>query len=263
MGLFEGKKGLIFGVANKNSIAWGIAEALHREGAQIGFSYAGEMLKKRVDPLAASIGSTFVEECDVTDDAAIDEVFAKAGDAFGSIDFLVHSIAFAPKEELGGRFINTSRDGFRVAMDISCYSMIALAKRARDIMPNGGAMMTMTYFGAEKVTPNYNVMGVAKAALEASVRYLAWDLGKDQIRVNAVSAGPIKTLAAAGISGFRKSLGYVGQVAPMGSVTQENVGDAAAFLLSDWATGITGEVLYVDGGYNIMGAPDLDAMDEG
>ncbi len=227
----------------------------------LGFSYAGEVLQKRVTPLAESLGSTFVEECDVTDDAAIDAVFAKAAEKFGSIDFMVHSIAFAPKEELGGRFINTSRDGFRMALDISCYSMIALAKRARDLMPDGGSMMTMTYFGAEKVTPNYNVMGVAKAALEASVRYLAWDLGKDNIRVNAISAGPIKTLAASGVSGFRKSLSYVGQVAPMGNVTQDNVGDAATFLLSDWARGITGEVLYVDGGYNIMGAPDLDAVD--
>ncbi|MCB0129771.1 MAG: enoyl-ACP reductase [Caldilineaceae bacterium] len=250
---------MIFGIANKNSIAWGIAQALHEEGAELGFSYAGEMLKKRIDPLAESIGVTFVEECDVTDDAAIDSVFAKAEEHFGTIDFMVHAVAFAPKEELGGRFVNTSREGFRIALDISCYSMIALAKRARTMMPNGGSIVTMTYFGAEKVTPNYNVMGVAKAALEASVRYLAWDLGKDNIRVNAISAGPIKTLAAAGISGFRKSLGYVGQVAPMGNVTQENVGDAGRFLLSDWATGITGEVLYVDGGYNIMGAPDLDA----
>ena len=258
MGIFEGKKGLIFGLANKNSIAWGIAEALHQEGAELGFSYAGEMLKKRVDPLAASVNSSFVEECDVTDDDAIDAVFAKAGQQFGSIDFLVHSVAFAPREELGGRFSDTSRDGFRVALDVSCYSLIAMAKRARTIMPNGGSIMAMTYFGAEKVTPNYNVMGVAKAALEASVRYLAWDLGQDNIRVNAISAGPIKTLAAAGISGFRKSLGYVGSVAPMGNVTKEDVGNSARYLLGDWSKGVTGEVHYVDGGYNIMGAPDLD-----
>ena len=261
MGLYEGKKGLIFGVANKNSIAWGIAEALHSEGAELGFSYAGEILKKRIDPLAESIGSQFVEECDVTDDAAIDELFAKAEKQFGSIDFMVHSIAFAPREELGGRFSDTSREGFRIALDISCYSLVALARRARKIMPDGGSIMTMTYYGAEKVTPNYNVMGVAKAALEATVRYLAWDLGQDQIRVNAISAGPIKTLAASGISGFRKSLNYVGAVAPMGNITQNNVGDAARFLLSDWSTGITGEVLYVDGGYNIMGAPDPSAME--
>ena len=260
MGLFSGKKGLIFGVANKNSIAWGIAQALHAEGAELGFSYAGDILKKRVEPLAASIGAPFVEECDVTDDGAIDTLFAKVAAHFGNIDFLVHSIAFAPSEELGGRFVNTSRNGFRIALDVSCYSLIALAKRAHPLMANGGAMVTMTYFGAEKVTPNYNVMGVAKAALEASVRYLAWDLGKDQIRVNAISAGPVKTLAASGVSGFRKSLHSVGQVAPMGNIDQEDVGQAALFLLSDLSTRITGEVLYVDGGYNIMGAPDPALM---
>ncbi len=256
MGLYEGKRGLIFGIANKNSIAWGIAEALHTEGAQLGFSYAGEILQKRVEPLAESIGVNFVEECDVTDDAAIDSLFEKAATHFGSIDFMVHAVAFAPREELGGRFVNTSRDGFRVALDISCYSLVALAKRARVLMPNGGSIMAMTYYGAEKVTPNYNVMGVAKAALECTVRYLAWDLGKDNIRVNAISAGPIKTLAASGISGFRKSLNYVGSVAPLGNVDQGDVGNAARFLLSDWASKITGEVLYVDGGYNIMGAPE-------
>ena len=260
MGLFSGKKGLVFGVANKNSIAWGISQALHAEGAELGFSYAGEILKKRVEPLAESIGSTFVEECDVTDDAAIDALFEKVAAHFGKLDFLVHSIAFAPSEELGGRFVDTSRNGFRIALDVSCYSLVALAKRARPLMTDGGAMVTMTYFGAEKVTPNYNIMGVAKAALEASVRYLAWDLGKDSIRVNAISAGPIKTLAASGVSGFRKSLSYVGQVAPMGNVDQEDVGQAAVFLLSDHATRITGEVLYVDGGYNIMGAPDPALM---
>jgi enoyl-[acyl-carrier protein] reductase I len=256
MGLFSGKKGLIFGVANKNSIAWGIAQALHDEGATLGFSYAGEILKKRVEPLAESVGSTFVEECDVSDDAAIDAVFGRAAAHFGALDFLVHAIAFAPSDELGGRFSNTSRNGFRVALDISCYSLIALARRARPLMPNGGSILTLTYYGAEKVTPNYNVMGIAKAALEASVRYLAWDLGPERIRVNAISAGPIKTLAASGVSGFRKSLHYVGTVAPLGNVTQENIGDAARFLLGDWSSGITGEILYVDGGYNIMGAPD-------
>jgi len=261
MGLFTGKKGLVFGVANKNSIAWGIAQALHQEGAELGFSYAGEILKKRVDPLAATLNSTFVDECDVTDDAAIDATFGRVASHFGTIDFLVHSIAFAPSEELSGRFSQTSRNGFRIALDISCYSLIALARRARELMPNGGSIVTMTYYGAEKVTPNYNVMGVAKAALESSVRYLAWDLGKDHIRVNAISAGPIKTLAASGVSGFRKSLHYVGQVAPMGNVDQEDVGSAAMFLLSDHAKVITGEVLYVDGGYNIMGAPDPSVMD--
>jgi len=257
----EGKRGLIFGVANKNSIAWGIAQALHAEGADIGFSYAGEILKKRVTPLAQSIGSSFIEECDVTNDQAIDEVFAKAADTFGTIDFLVHSVAFAPRDDLTGRFIDTSRAGFHTAMDISAYSLLALASRARTIMPDGGGIIAMTYFGAEKVTPGYNVMAIAKSALETTVRYLAWDLGKENIRVNAISAGPIKTLAAAGVKSFRKSLNYVGTVAPMGNVTQANVGDASCFLLSDWASGITGEVVHVDGGYNIMGAPDPDVMD--
>lgn len=261
MGLFEGKKGLIFGVANKNSIAWGIAQALHEEGAELGFSYAGEILRKRVEPLAESVNSRFVEECDVTQDEAIDEVFRRAQAHFGSLDFLVHAVAFAPSEDLSARFSDTSRNGFKIALDVSCYSLIALAKRARDVMPNGGSILTLTYFGAEKVTPGYNVMGVAKAALEASVRYLAWDLGPQRIRVNAISAGPIKTLAASGVSGFRKSLHYVGSVAPLGNVTQENIGDAARFLLGDWATSITGEVLYVDGGYNIMGALDPAKMD--
>ncbi len=262
MGLFEGKRGMIFGLANKNSIAWGISQALASEGAELGFSYAGEVLKKRVEPLVASIGSTFVEECDVTDEAAIDALFSKVAAHFGTIDFLVHSIAFAPREELGGRFVNTSREGFRIALDVSCYSLVALAKRAYPLMPNGGAMVAMTYYGAEKVTPNYNVMGVAKAALEATVRYLAWDLGQNQIRVNAISAGPIKTLAASGVSGFRKSLSYVGSVAPMGNVDQDDIGDAARYLLSDWSRKVTGEVLYVDGGFNIMGAPDPSADDK-
>jgi len=256
MGLFSGKKGLIFGVANKDSIAWGISQALHDEGAELGFSYAGEVLKKRVEPLAASVGSTFVREADVTSDEAIDRVFADAAQHFGTIDFMVHAIAFAPREELQGRFSNTSREGFRIALDISCYSLIALARRARLLMPNGGAIVTLTYYGAEKVAPNYNVMGVAKSALESSVRYLAWDLGADRIRVNAISAGPIKTLAASGVGGFRDSLRYVGQTAPLGNVSKEDIGNAARYLLSDWSSGVTGEVLYVDGGYNIMGAPD-------
>ncbi len=260
MALFSGKKGLIFGLANKDSIAWGISKALHDEGAELGFSYAGEILKKRVEPLAESINATFVEECDVTSDEAIDGLFAKAQAHFGTLDFIVHAVAFAPREALSGRFVNTEREQFRIALDISCYSMIAIAKRARLLMPNGGSMVTMTYFGSEKVTPNYNVMGVAKAALEASVRYLAWDLGKDKIRVNAISAGPIKTLAASGIAGFRKSLQMVGAIAPLGNVTQEDVGNSARYLLSDWASGVTGEVVYVDGGYNIMGAIDPETL---
>ena len=254
MGLFDGKKGLIFGVANRHSIAWGIAQAVHAEGATLGFSYAGEILKKRVVPLAESIGSTFVEPCDVTDDAAIEALFAKAADHFGTIDFLVHSIAFAPQEVLGGRFSETSREAFTVTMDISCYSLIALARHARDLMPEGGSILTMTYYGSEKVTSNYNMMGVAKAALEASVRYLADDLGRHNgIRVNAISAGPIKTLASSGIRGFRKGLRLTEQIAPLGNVSQKDVGDAACFLLSDRAAKVTGAILFVDGGLNIIG----------
>lgn len=252
----NGKKGMIFGVANKNSIAWGISQALHAEGAQLAFAYAGEMLEKRVIPLADSVNSPLVVQCDVTSDAEIEKAFAQTKDVFGSIDFLVHSIAFAPKEELTGHFRDTSRSGFKLAMDISCYSLIALAQKASQMMPVGGSIVTMTYFGAEKVTPNYNLMGVAKAGLEASVRYLAWDLGDDKIRVNAISAGPIRTLAASGISGFRKSQEYIGKVAPRGNVTQEDIGDMAQFLLSDKSKGITGEVIHVDGGYSIMGAPN-------
>lgn len=252
----KGKKGMIFGVANKNSIAWGISQALAAEGAQMGFAYAGEMLEKRVRPLAESVNSPLVVPCDVTSDAEIEESFEKAREIFGSIDFLVHSIAFAPKEELMGHFRDTTRSGFKLALDISCYSLIALARKASQMMPDGGSIVTMTYFGAEKVTPNYNLMGVAKAALEASVRYLAWDLGDDKIRVNAISAGPIRTLAASGISGFRKSQAYIGEVAPRGNVTQQDIGDMAQFLLCDKSGGITGEVIHVDGGYSIMGAPN-------
>ena len=261
MGLYEGKKGLIFGVANKDSIAWGIAKALHEEGATLGFSYAGEILKKRVEPLAESLGVTFVEECDLTDDAAIDDLFAKVDNKFDNLDFVVHSVAFAPKQDLTCRFVATTRQGFGIALDVSCYTLIAVANRAASRMSNGGSIVAMTYYGAEKVTPGYNVMGVAKAALEATVRYLAWDLGNEKIRVNAISAGPIRTLAASGVSGIRKSITYVGEVAPMGNVTQDNIGDAARFLLSDWSSGVTGEVLYVDGGYNIMGAPDPSTME--
>ncbi len=260
MNTMQDKKGLIFGVANKNSIAWGIAQALHAQGAELGFTYAGEILAKRVRPLASSINSQFVEECDVTDDEAIARVFAQVQEVYGSLDFLVHSIAFAAREDLGGHFRDTSRAGFQQTLDISCYSLIALVRHASELMTEGGSIITMTYFGAEKVTPNYNVMGVAKAALEASVRYLAWDLGKDRIRVNAISAGPIKTLAASGIDGFRKSREYIGRVAPGGYISQTDIGHMAQFLLSDMASGITGEVIHVDGGYNIMGAPDEDII---
>jgi enoyl-[acyl-carrier protein] reductase I len=205
MGLMSGKKALIFGVANERSIAWGITKAFHKEGASIGLSYAGEALKDRVTPLAGQVGCDFIEPCDVGKDDQLDALFAKAKSKFGTIDVLVHAIAFAKKEDLEGLFVTTSRDGFRTALEVSAYSLVALAQRARGLMPNGGSILTLTYYGAEKVIPHYNVMGVAKAALEASVRYLAYDLGKQKIRVNGISAGPIKTLAAAGVGGFRST----------------------------------------------------------
>jgi enoyl-[acyl-carrier protein] reductase I len=257
MKLLEGKKALIFGIANKNSIAWGIAQTFHEHGAELGFSYAIPQLEKRVIPLAEELGVNFVEMCDVTKDEDIEEVFQKIGRHYGEIDILVHSIAFAPQEELSGRFVNTSRSGFATAMDISAYSLVALAREGAKLMPNGGSIITMTYYGAEKVVPHYNVMGVAKAALEANVRYLAADLGPDGIRVNAISAGPIKTLAAAGVAGFRKMLHYVEERAPLRrNVDQEEVGRTALWLCSDLGSGVTGEVVYVDSGYHILGMPE-------
>ncbi len=257
MKLLEGKKALIFGIANKNSIAWGIAQALHEHGAEIGFSYGIPQLEKRVTPLAEQLGITFVEKCDVTQDKELDEVFAKAAARFGTLDILVHSVAYAKQDDLTGRFVNTSRDGFALALDISAYSLVAMAQRAAPLMPAGGSIITMTYYGAEKAVPHYNVMGVAKAALEASVRYLAADLGPNGIRVNAISAGPIKTLAAAGISGFRKMLTYVGERAPLRrNVDQDEVGRTALWLGSDLSSGVTGEVIYVDAGYHILGMPE-------
>ncbi len=257
MGLLTGKKALIFGVANKNSIAWAITQAFHREGAEIGLSYGIPQLEKRVMPLAAEIGCTFVEKCDVTVDAEIDAVFARAAEHFGGLDILVHAVAYAPSSELEGRFYDTTREGFRIAMDISAYSFIALAQRARPLMRDGGNLLTLTYYGAEKVVPHYNVMGVAKAALEASTRYLAADLGPENIRVNAISAGPIKTLAAAGIAGFRKMLGYVGERAPLRrNIDQDEVAKTALWLCSDLGSGVTGEVVYVDAGYHILGMPE-------
>lgn len=254
MKILEGKKALIFGVANKRSIAWGIARAFHEHGAEVGISYGIPQLEKRARPLAESIGATFIERCDVTKEEDIEAVFAKAKAHFGSIDILVHSIAYAPREELEGRFVDTSRSGFSTALDISAYSLVALARGAMPLMSPGGSILTMSYFGAEKVVPHYNVMGVAKAALEASVRYLASDLGPDGLRVNAISAGPIKTLAAAGVSGFRKMLTYVEERAPMRrNVDQMDVGKTAVWLASDLASGVTGEVVYVDNGYNILG----------
>lgn len=255
MGLIEGKKGVVFGVANEKSIAWAIAKALKAEGAELAFTYAGEIMEKRVRPLAESMGSKLILPCDVTDDAQIDSVFDAIKKDWGGLDMLVHSVAFANKEELKGEFVDTSREGFRVALDVSAYSLVALAKRALPLMENrDGSIMTMTYYGAEKVVKNYNVMGVAKAALEASVRYLAADLGGKGVRVNAVSAGPIKTLAAMGISGFKEILNMVETKAPLRrNVTQEDVAKTALYLLSDLSSGVTGETVYVDSGYNVMG----------
>ncbi len=257
MKLLEGKKALVFGLANKYSIAWGITRALHEHGAEIGLSYGIPQLEKRVRPLAEELGVSFIEKCDVTQDEEIEQVFARAADHFGEIDILVHSIAFAPAEELTGRFVNTSREGYRLAMDISVYSLVALTRAAVPLMPNGGSVLTMSYYGAEKVVPHYNVMGVAKSALESSVRYLAADLGPMNIRVNAISAGAIKTLSASGIAGFRKMLRYTDERAPLRrNVDQMEVGNAALWLCSDLSSGVTGEIVHVDAGYNILGMPE-------
>ena len=257
MKLLEGKKALIFGLANKRSIAYGISKAFSEHGAELGFSYGIPQLERRVMPLAKELDVDFVEMCDVSKDEDIDLVFEKAADHFGSIDILVHSIAFADQKELTGRFVNTSREGFNMALDISAYSLVALTQRAQKVMPNGGSILTMTYYGSEKAVPHYNVMGVAKAALEANVRYLAADLGPEGIRVNAISAGPIKTLAAAGIAGFRKMLHYVEERAPLRrNVDQDEVGKTALWLCSDLASGVTGEIVYVDAGYNILCMPE-------
>ncbi len=254
MKLLEGKKALIFGVANKYSIAWGIAQAFHAHGATIGLSYGIPQLEKRVRPLADEIRVEFVEKCDVTVENEITAVFAKAAEAFGTLDILVHAVAFAPSTELEGRFVDTTREGFGLALDISVYSMVALTRAALPLMPDGGSVLTLSYYGAEKVVPHYNVMGVAKAALEASTRYLAADLGPQGVRVNAISAGPIKTLSAGGIAGFRKMLNYAGERAPLRrNVTQEEVGNTALWLCSDLAAAVTGEIVHVDAGYNILG----------
>lgn len=254
MGLLDGKTALVFGVANNRSIAWGITEALLREGATVGLSYATEALEKRVFPLAQGAGIDFVEKCDVTSDEQIAATFERARSHFGTLDILVHAIAFAPGDELGGRFRDITRDGFKLALDISAYSLIPLAKHAAEMMPNGGSIMALSYYAAEKVMPRYNVMAIAKAALENIVRYLAADLGPQGIRVNALSPGPIKTLAAAGVPGFRTMLSYSEKVAPLRDlVSQEDVGNVAAFLASDWGKQITGETIYIDGGYHILG----------
>ncbi|MEO6395354.1 MAG: SDR family oxidoreductase [Devosia sp.] len=261
-GLMAGKRGLIMGVANNRSIAWGIARALRSEGAELAFSYQGEALKKRVDPLAAEAGSDFVVECDVTNDAAMDETFRQIAERWGKLDFLVHAIGFSNKEELEGRYIETSANNFALTMNISVYSFTAVAKRAEALMQDGGALLTLTYYGAQRYIPNYNVMGVAKAALEASVRYLAVDLGKGNIRVNAISAGAIKTLAASGISGLRDMLHYQEANSAMRrNVDIDDVGKAALYLLSPLSSGVTGEIHYVDAGFSIVGMQLLNEPD--
>jgi len=255
MSLLEGKTALVFGVANDHSIAWGIARAMHAQGARMAFSYAGEALERRVRPLANSVGATFVRPCDVAKDNEIDDLFRAAASDLGRVDILVHAIAFANREELLGAYYQTSREGFRLAMDISVYSFTALARSCLPLMPAGGSMITLTYYGGQKVSPNYNVMGVAKAALEASTRYLAADLGPKGIRVNAISAGPVRTLAAAGVTGFKRLYREFASVAPLRrNVTIDDIGSAAVWLASDMAAAVTGEVLFVDSGYNILGA---------
>jgi enoyl-[acyl-carrier protein] reductase I len=255
MGFLSGKRALIVGVASDRSIAWGIAQAMHREGAELAFTYVNEKFKDRVQPLAESLGSSLVVPLDVTNDAEIDAAFAAVKQAWGSLDILVHAVAFAPREALAGGFTeSTSRDAFKVAHDVSSYSLTALARAAQPLMTGGGAILTLSYLGAVRSIPSYNVMGLAKASLEANVRFLAADLGPRNIRVNGISAGPIKTLAAAGIAGFRKMLSRVAEVAPLRrNVTLEDVGNAAAFLCSDLANGITGEITYVDAGFSTVG----------
>ena len=253
-GLMTGKRGLVMGVANNRSIGWGIARALAGQGAELAFSYQGEALKKRVEPLAAEAGSNFLVECDVTNDAAMDETFRQIKARWGHLDFLVHAIGFSDKNELDGRYIDTSAGNFAMTMNISVYSFTAVAKRAEPLMSAGGSLLTLTYYGAQRYIPNYNVMGVAKAALEASVRYLAHDLGPQGIRVNAISAGAIKTLAASGISGLRTMLHFQEKASPLKrNVSTEEVGNAGLYLLSDLGTGVTGQVQYVDAGFSAVG----------
>jgi len=260
--LLSGKRGLIMGLANDKSIAWGIAKACADAGAELAFSYQGDALKKRVEPLAQSVGSDTVLPCDVGDEESIDGLFDALKDKWGSIDFVVHAIGFSDKSELRGRYVDTSRGNFAMSMDISVYSFTAVVQRAEKMMNEGGSCLTLTYYGAERVMPHYNVMGVAKAALEASVRYLAEDLGKDGIRVNAISAGPIKTLAASGIGDFRYILKWNEYNSPLRrTVTIEDVGKSALYLLSDLGSGTTGEVLHVDSGYHVVGMKAVDAPD--
>ncbi|CAN5353393.1 enoyl-ACP reductase FabI [soil metagenome] len=257
-----GKRGLIMGLANNRSIAWGIAQACHNAGAELAFSYQGDQLRKRVEPLAAEIGGKVVGHCDVTDPASIDAIFAEVGRIWGNLDFLVHAVAFSDREQLSGRYVDTTAGNFTNTLLISCYSLTAVAQRAEKLMTGGGSILTLTYYGAEKVMPHYNVMGVAKAALEASVRYLAVDFGKQKIRVNALSAGPIRTLAASGIDDFRYIRNGNEYNAPLRkTVTTEEVGDAALYLLSDLSRAVTGEVHHVDSGYHVVGMKAVDAPD--
>ena len=259
--LMTGKRGLVMGVANDRSIAWGIASALAAEGAELAFSYQGEAFGKRVEPLAASVGSDFLVDVDVMDDASLDAAFAALKDRWGKIDFLVHAIAYSDKNELTGRFINTSRENFRNSLTISCYSFIDVARRASDLMPDGGSLITLTYQGSTRVTPFYNVMGVAKAALESSVRYLANDLGPQQIRVNAISPGPMKTLAGAAIGGARKTFKTTEANAPLrANATLEAIGGTAVYLASDYGACTTGEIVVVDGGYHVLGMMQPENM---
>jgi enoyl-[acyl-carrier protein] reductase I len=261
-GLMKGKRGLIMGVANQHSIAWGIAQALHEAGAELAFSYQGDLFKKRVVPLVEPLKPAALIDCDVTSQGSIDSAFGELGKVWGNLDFVVHAIAFSDKDQLKGRYVDTTAENFRMTMDISCYSFTAVAQRAEKMMPNGGCLLTLTYLGAERNMPHYNVMGVAKAALEASVRYMAEDLGKKQIRVNSISAGPIKTLAFAGIADSRYILKWNEYNSPLRrTVTQAEVGNAALFLLSDLGSAVTGENLHVDAGYHVVGMKAEDAPD--
>ena len=261
-GIMHGKRGIVMGVANDRSIAWGIADAIAKQGAEIAFTYQGEALQKRVAPLAESVGSDIVIPCDVSNDEAIDKTFNLLKEKWNSIDFLVHAIAYSDKEELKGEYVDTTRENFYKTMDISVYSFTAVAQRAAAMMPNGGSMITLTYYGAEKVMPHYNVMGVAKAALESSVRYLAADLGDSKIRVNSLSAGPIKTLAASGIGDFRYILKWNQYNSPLRrNVTLDDVGGCGVYLLSDMSAGVTGETHHVDCGYHVVGMKAIDAPD--
>ncbi len=256
-----GKKGLIMGVANDHSIAWGIAKSIAAQGGELAFTYQGEAFERRVKPLAASVGSDIVVPCDVTDAASMDAVFETLKESWGTLDFAVHAIAFSDRDELGGRYVDTSRDNFLQTLDISCYSFTDMARRASELMPNGGALVTLSYYGAEKVVPSYNVMGVAKAALEISVKYLAVDLGRENIRVNAISAGPMRTLAGSAVSNARAMFNWNKSQAPIKEhVELPHVGAAGLYLLSDLSSRVTGEVLHVDSGYNVVGIPNLEDM---